>query len=119
MLDAEFLTKDRYRDRMMAWSDMSADPQFAMYPAEQVFQATHKAMNTDLSLERPDKREVLRSHVAQLLAQNNRQSSGDISALATILKTLSDVKGTPGSYEAARKVEQMESVRAPEKPQPA
>ena len=88
LLDAAFLTKDRYRDRLLAWSDMSADPQLAMYPAEQVFAATQKAMDMDTSMERPDQREVLRAQVAQLLAQNNRVSTADIAALATTLKAL-------------------------------
>ena len=88
VLDAEFLTKDRYRDRLLGWSDMTADPQFAMYPAEQVFLATQKAMDMDTTLERPDKREVLRTYVAQLLAQNNRMSTADIAALAQTLRGL-------------------------------
>lgn len=86
MLDSEFLIKDRFRDRMLSWSDMSADPQFSMYPAEQVFNATQKAMDADTSLERPDMREALRTQVAQLLAQNNRYSTADIAALSTIIK---------------------------------
>ena len=94
LLDAAFLTKDRYRDRLLAWSDMSADPQLAMYPAEQVFAATQKAMDMDTSMERPDQREVLRAQVAQLLAQNNRVSTADIAALATTLKSLQGGRGS-------------------------
>ena len=93
VMDAEFLLQDRYRDRMMGWADMAADPQFSMYPSEQVFNATQKAMNIDTSLERPDRREMLRTTVGQLLAQNNRMSGADIAALATTIKGLEASKG--------------------------
>lgn len=115
ILDAEFLTKDRYRDRLLGWSDMTADPQFAMYPAEQVFMATQKAMDMDTSLERPDKREVLRSYVAQLLAQNNRMSTADVAALATTLKSLSASTGT-AQQQALQAVKGLNDVSAPEMP---
>ena len=101
VLDAEFLIKDRFRDRLMGWSDMSADPQFAMYPAEQVFAATQKAMDTDSSLERPDRREVLRTTVGQLLAQNNRFSTADVAALSTTLKNLTGTGGNASSIAAS------------------
>lgn len=101
VLDAEFLIKDRFRDRLMGWSDMSADPQFSMYPAEQVFAATQKAMDTDSSLERPDRREVLRTAVGQLLAQNNRFSTADVAALSTTLKNLTGTGGNPADIAAS------------------
>lgn len=101
VLDAEFLIKDRFRDRLMGWSDMSADPQFSMYPAEQVFAATQKAMDTDSSLERPDRREVLRTAVGQLLAQNNRFSTADVAALSTTLKNLTGTGGNPANIAAS------------------
>lgn len=115
LLDAAFLTKDRYRDRLLAWSDMSADPQLALYPAEQVFQATNKAMDMDTSLERPDQRELLRTQVAQLLAQNNRVSTADIAALAATLKELSGAR--PGAVSAADSaVQALADKTAPERP---
>ena len=110
-VDAEFLLKDRMRDRMMAWSDMVADPQFSIYPAEQVFQATNKAMNTDTMMERGDKRELLRSTVAQLLAQNNRLGSADLAALATTIRGLSAGAGH-GAGIAGSSVGAMDKVRA-------
>lgn len=117
ILDAEFLTKDRYRDRLLGWSDMTADPQFAMYPAEQVFLATQKAMDMDTTLERPDRREVLRSYVAQLLSQNNRLSTADVAALAQTLRGLSDAdkSGNIGRIGASV-VKGMEETKAPELP---
>ena len=116
ILDAEFLTKDRYRDRLLGWSDMTADPQFAMYPAEQVFLATQKAMDMDTTLERPDKREVLRSYVAQLLAQNNRMSTADIAALAQTLRGLSAADEHGAQQMALATVKGMEEKKAPEMP---
>lgn len=101
VLDADFLVRDRYHDRMMAWSDMTADPQFSMYPAEEVWNAVNKAMNIDMSLERPDRREVLRAYVGQLLAQNNRVSTADIAALATTLKGLEATGGNAAAMAAA------------------
>lgn len=115
LLDAAFLTKDRYRDRLLAWSDMSADPQLAMYPAEQVFQATNKAMDMDTSLERPDQREVLRAQVAQLLAQNNRVSTADIAALAATLKALSGTRPNAAVAGDAA-VSTLADKTAPERP---
>jgi predicted NBD/HSP70 family sugar kinase len=115
VLDAEFLIKDRFRDRLMGWSDMSADPQFAMYPAEQVFAATQKAMDTDSSLERPDRREVLRTTVGQLLAQNNRFSTADVAALSTTLKNLTGTGGNPANIAATGV--SSEKVTGTEKPE--
>lgn len=116
LLDASFLTKDRYRDRLLAWSDMSADPQLALYPSEQVFQATNKAMDMDTSLERPDQRELLRTQVAQLLAQNNRASTADIAALAATLKALSSAR--PNAAMAAdTAVQELSDKTAPERPE--
>lgn len=117
ILDAEFLTKDRYRDRLLGWSDMTADPQFSMYPAEQVFMATQKAMDMDTTLERPDRREVLRAYVAQMLSQNNRMSTADIAALAQTLRGLADAdrSGNAGRV-ALETVRGLEEKRAPELP---
>lgn len=88
VLDSDFLSTERYRDRLLAWSDMTADPLFSMYPSRQVFSATQKAMNSNLSLERPDNRELLRTQVGTLLAQNNRFSAADIAATAQTTKAL-------------------------------
>ena len=116
ILDAEFLTKDRYRDRLLGWSDMTADPQFSMYPAEQVFMATQKAMDMDTTLERPDKREVLRAYVAQLLAQNNRLSTADIAAFAQTLRGLTSGDEHGAQQLASAEVKKMEETKAPELP---
>ena len=95
---------------------MSADPQLALYPSEQVFQATNKAMDMDTSLERPDQREVLRTQVAQLLAQNNRVSTADIAALASTLKALSSSR--PNAAVAAdQAVQELGDKSAPEMPE--
>lgn len=115
LLDAAFLTKDRYRDRLLAWSDMSADPQMALYPSEQVFQATNKAMDMDTALERPDHREVLRAQVAQLLAQNNRASTADVAALAATLKALAGARSN-AAISGAEAVGKLSDKTAPERP---
>lgn len=86
VITSEFVTKDRYHDRMLAWSDMSADPLLAMYPAKSVFLATQKAMDMHPALESPEYRELLRAYVAQLLAQNNRASTADLAALLGTLE---------------------------------
>lgn len=113
VLDSAFLVKDRHRDRLMAWSDMSADRSFSMYPAEQVFMATQKAMDMDPQLERPDRRELLRSQVGQLLAQNNRAGMADIAALAATLKAFAaSTSSAPAA--AAAEVDKLDKVRAPE-----
>lgn len=113
VLDSAFLVKDRHRDRLMAWSDMSADRSFSMYPAEQVFMATQKAMDMDSQLERPDRRELLRSQVGQLLAQNNRAGMADIAALAATLKAFAaSTSSAPAA--AAAEVDKLDKVRAPE-----
>ena len=117
VLDAEFLTKDRYRDRLLGWSDMTADPQFAMYPAEQVFLATQKAMDMDTTLERPDKREFLRAYVAQLLAQNNRFSTADVAALAQTLRGFTSADGHGVTQLALDSVNRMDEKKAPEMPE--
>lgn len=101
VLDADFLTRERYHDRMMAWSDMTADPQFSAYPAEQVWDAVNKAMNLDMSLERPDRREVLRAYVGQLLAQNNRVTTADVAALAQTIRGLEASEGNAAALAAA------------------
>lgn len=100
LLDSNFLTKDRYRDRLIAWSDMSADPLFANYPSEQVFMATQKAMNVSPTMERADNRELLRATVGRLLAQNNRENEAGIASTGMILKTLNE--GPRGAAQEAR-----------------
>lgn len=117
ILDAEFLTKDRYRDRLLGWSDMTADPQFAMYPAEQVFLATQKAMDMDTTLERPDRRELLRSYVAQLLSQNNRLSTADLAAFAATLDKFTKADGHGAAQLGAEAVGKLEDTKAPELPE--
>lgn len=94
---------------------MSADPQLALYPAEQVFQATNKAMDMDTSLERPDQRELLRTQVAQLLAQNNRVSTADIAALAATLKALGGARSNAAIAGNAA-VSALSDKTAPERP---
>jgi hypothetical protein len=116
VLDAEFLIKDRFRDRLMGWSDMTADPLFSIYPSSQVFAATQKAMDLDPAMERPDKREMLRAAVGQLLAQNNRFSAADIAAHAQTLKALQEAD-KPAANEAAESALAMEKERGPEKPE--
>lgn len=116
ILDAEFLTNDRYRDRLLGWSDMTADPQFAMYPAEQVFLATQKAMDMDTTMERPDKREFLRAYVAQLLAQNNRVSTADVAALAQTLRGFTSADGHSAQQLGVQSAKAMDETRAPELP---
>ena len=113
VLDSAFLVKDRHRDRLMAWSDMSADRSFSMYPAEQVFMATQKAMDMDSQLERPDRRELLRSQVGQLLAQNNRAGMADIAALAATLKAFAASTSSAPAVAAAE-VDKLDKVKAPE-----
>lgn len=113
VLDSAFLVKDRHRDRLMAWSDMSADRSFSMYPAEQVFMATQKAMDMDPQLERPDRRELLRSQVGQLLAQNNRAGMADIAALAATLKAFAASTSSAPAVASAE-VDKLDKVRAPE-----
>lgn len=116
VLDAEFLVKDRFRDRLMGWSDMAADPLFSMFPAEQVFSATQRAMDVDPSLERPDKRELLRSHVGKLLAQNNREGEADLSALGTTLRQFAGAD--MGAAEAASApVLALDKKEPPERPE--
>lgn len=116
ILDANFLSRDRHMDRLLGWSDMAADPAFSMYPSEQVFLATQKAMDTDKTLERPDRRELLRAQVGQLLAQNNRQDMAQLSALAATLKAMQGA-GQGGAEAARAAVKDMASVEAPAAPE--
>ena len=115
LLDADFLTRERFRDRLLAWSDMSADPILSKYGAEELFRAVQKAMDTHPALERPDHREVLRTYVSQLLPQNGMQSLADISALDTMEKARQG--GPSGAVEnAAAAVADLDKVDAPQAP---
>lgn len=112
LLDADFLTRERFRDRLLAWSDMSADPILSKYGAEELFRAVQKAMDTHPALERPDHREVLRTYVSQMLPQNGMQSLADISALDTMEKARQG--GPSGAVEdAAKAVSELSDVEAP------
>ena len=101
VLTPEFFNDNRKLDRLLAWSDMAADKTLAAYPAAEVFKATQDAMDTDLRLENPANRELLRSYVNMRLAQNNRVSIADLAALATTLKDKNDNK-TPSPEDEAR-----------------
>ena len=87
-LDADFLTNDRMRDRLLAWSDLSADPILASYPSEEVFMAAANIMNTSPKMEEASNRNLLKANVTQYLLQNSRLSTADIAALSTILESV-------------------------------
>lgn len=116
VIDTSFLLKDRYRDRMLAWSDMSADDLFKNYPAEQVFYVTQKAMDIDPMLESASKRELLRTTVGQLLAQNNRTSTADMAALAQTLKGFAASRPSP-QMQALQAVRALNDAAAPDYPE--
>ena len=116
LVDSKFLVNDRYLDRLMAWSDMSADPLLSQYPADQVFAATQKVMDTNTAMERPDNRELLRAQVAQTLAQNNRLSIADIAAQSSTLKDIKDTQDTL-AVDAGRAVSALGEKTAPERPE--
>lgn len=105
VLTSSFLIKDRAQDRLMAWSDMSADPVLAQYPASQVFAATQKVMDMNPALESAGKRELLRAYVSQLLAQNNRAGTADLAQLATTLKA--DAGAAPSASQRAAAVAEL------------
>jgi hypothetical protein len=86
LLDPKLVNFDRNLDRMVAFSDLSADDQFKMYPAEQLFRAVNNAMDLQPALETPASRARLRTVVGQLLAQNNRASLADITAMDAAMK---------------------------------
>ena len=91
VLTAKFINKDRYADRLMTISDMLADKRLAALTnrTQDVVDAVNKVMDTDLSLERRDRKEVVRSAVADLLLQNNQQNMAGINALTGVAKNLS------------------------------
>ena len=84
-LAPSLILNERYRNRLMAWSDMGADRLFASYPAQQVFDVTNKLMNANADLELPENRELLRAHVGQALAQGGRLGTADMQALYSTL----------------------------------
>lgn len=114
ILDSEFLTKDRARDRVLAFSDMSADPLLARLAgsAGALFAATNKAMDLDPRLERPDQRELLRVYVSKLLAQNMRMDDAGMAALSAIESNIGKAPGTM-SEKAGEPVHALDKVQAP------
>ena len=116
VLGSDFLIKDRYRDRLRAWSDLSADPVLAQYDPMELFTTAQKAMDTIPALERPDHREELRTYVSQLMPQKGRVSMADMAALSTIEKGLA---GAPRSLtsEALAAAKELDKVKAPEAPE--
>ena len=115
ILDAEFLTRDRFRDRMMSWSDMTADPEIvALADPETIFYATQKAMDISPMLARPDRRELLRTTVKRMLSQNNNIGLADFGALATIDRGF----GNPGDLydKSTEDIYLLDKKRAPEMP---
>ena len=115
VLESQFLTADRYRDRMKAWSDLSADPILAKYDPMELFLTAQKAMNTSPALERPDHREELRTYVSLMLPQNGNASAADQAALATTLKSLAAAPGT-SAEDASATVKDMNKEEPPEAP---
>lgn len=92
VLTAEFINRDRYGDRLLNISDMLADKNLmAIAPrTKDIMDAANKAMDTDLSLERRDRSELLRAHVADLLLQGNKQNMANINALTGVTSKLKD-----------------------------
>lgn len=113
VITPSFLTKDRMLDRMLAFNDMQADPQFSSYKTKDIFSAVNKAMDIDNSLENAGSREHLRTVVGQLLAQNNRASLSDVAALATI--SSDRARGLNNeAISAAEAVKRLEDVNVPD-----
>lgn len=112
VLDAEFLNQDRLRDRMMAVSELSVDPGLKAYPFKDVFRASMKAMDTNMALERPDQREVLRTYVAQMLPQNNRASMADLAALGSVMDSRKEQESAAAA--AAKAVSALSDKTAPD-----
>lgn len=82
ILDAELLNRDRFRDRMLAMSDMLADPELAAADPREVSKITLDLMNNTKALEQPGNRGVLKTYVNQILSQGGRLSTADQAALA-------------------------------------
>jgi len=117
VMTSEFLVKDRFRDRMLGWSDMTADPFIAnLGKPEEVFYVTQKVMDMNPALERPDHRETLRAMVAQILAQNGRAGLADIGALATLEQGFGRTR-RGAAEEAAAPVLMLEKKTGPETPE--
>lgn len=115
VLSPEFVTRDRFQDRMMAVSDMWADPLIAQYPSYQTFLATNKAMDLNPALESPANREVLKGEVEELLTSNNRRNKANIAASTAILASLA--KAPASVYnQALSEVSGEDSKSAPELP---
>lgn len=115
VLESDFLLKDRYRDRLRAWSDLSADPVLAQYDPAELFTVTQRAMDTVPALERPDRREELRIYVSQMMPQHGRLSTADLAALATTERGLAS---SPKSvaHEALEETKKLDKEKAPEAP---
>ena len=116
ILDSAFLVKDRAADRLLAFSDMSADPLLAnQTTAGELFAATNKAIDLDPRLERPDQRELLRVYVAKLLAQNGRMDDAGMAALSSIEGQLGRAPDV-ATVVAAAPVHALDKVEAPDLP---
>lgn len=115
VLTAEFINRDRYGDRLLNISDMLADKNLmAIAPrTKDIMDAANKAMDTDLSLERRDRSELLRAHVADLLLQGNKQNMANINALTGVIKNLKDSDNSTLAGRAKELASSMSSVSAP------
>ena len=97
LLDPKLVSFDRNLDRMAAFSDISADDQFKMYPAERLFRATNRAMDYMPMLEAPASRARLKAVVGQLLAQNDRASLADITAMDAAMRHAKGYSNNPAN----------------------
>lgn len=115
VLTAEFINRDRYGDRLLNISDMLADKNLmAIAPrTKDIMDAANKAMDTDLSLERRDRSELLRAHVADLLLQGNKQNMANINALTGVTHNLKDSDKSTIAGRAKELASSMSSVSAP------
>ena len=115
VLTAEFINRDRYGDRLLNISDMLADKNLmAIAPrTKDIMDAANKAMDTDLSLERRDRSELLRAYVADLLLQGNKQNMANINALTGVTKNLKDSDNSTLAGRAKELASSMSSVSAP------
>lgn len=117
VLDSEFLVKDRSADRLMAISDMMADPMLAKQAAPGVlFALANKAMDLDPRLEQPEQRELLRVYMAKLLPQNGQVDDATIAALSTIESNLGKAPMTP-TQKALLAAKELADVKGPDIPQ--
>lgn len=108
-ISTEFLLKDSDMQQRMALAEVLADRALAAYDPQDIQDAFVHALQADKSLQKPSRRELLRSTMRIRMAQNDKVSPADLAALYSTLGSIPTGQKSTAQL-AAKMIKQLSPV---------